>query len=369
MKLDENTKRRILELWEKKVRVKCPEIRGQPRIELLDHLPQFIDRLFAALRKEEHHTEMKRTEHVSKIHGNLRSKIEDYSLAEVLREYSILRLAVIEILSEDHILSAEEQNIIHILIDEAEVVAGTEFSESRILIAECLNEELKRSNAELERFAAIAAHDLRSPIATIIGFIDIIQDGYPNPSDQTLKSFKAIQSSGERMLLLIERLLAYAQLGHETALIKDVNLNEAVYEVETSLAEDINKGEAKLIYDNLPTIQADPMLVHQLLQNLIGNSLKFKSKNPSVIKIEVESEDEDKWTISVQDNGIGFDDNHSKSIFEPFKRLNSTKEYQGSGLGLATVKRVVSLLGGEIWCESKIGEGAKFIFTILKKTK
>jgi signal transduction histidine kinase len=366
MQYNESNKKKILELWESTVRRRCPEINNQGKIELLDHLPQFLDRLFAALRKEEYKSEIKEATKVSKIHGEQRSANEDYSLAEVLREYSILRSCVMEVLGGTASVSAEDQQIIHRLIDEAGIIAGTVFSESRMLIDECLNIELKRSNQELEQFAAIAAHDLRSPIATLSGFVDIIQDEFPNPNDEMKKIFSSAQSCAERMLTLIERLLSYAKLGHSEPHIEDLDLNEVIANVLTSIGESIKESNSKIIYKNLPRIRADASVVQQLFQNLIGNSIKFKGTDSPLVTVSLDDEDGAKWTFSVTDNGIGFDEKESESIFEPFKQLNNTNEYKGSGLGLATVKRAVDILGGKIWCESKIGVGSKFIFTISK---
>jgi signal transduction histidine kinase len=366
MKLNEETKREILELWEKRVRQSCPGINGHGKIELFDHLPVFVDRLFAALKKDEYQTEIKEATKVSKIHGKQRSENEDYSLAEVLREYSVLRYAVLDVIERDGPISQDDRRIIHKLIDEAGIIAGSVFAESRMLIDECLNMELTRSNQELERFAAIAAHDLRSPIASLSGFIDIIRDEFPNPNGQIQQIFESAQGTSERMLLLIERLLSYARLGHTAPVLENLDLNEVITNVIANLRESIAESNSKITYKNLPTIRGDSTVVHQLFQNLISNSIKFRGTDSPSIVVALDEEDSEEWTLSVTDNGMGFDEKQSEFIFEPFKQLNDTREYKGSGLGLATVKRAVDILGGKIWCESQVGAGSKFIFTISK---
>lgn len=365
MNLEENLKKSILDKWIDRIRKEYPDMQDNSKIELLDHMPQFIDKLFKALKSKT--SEEIGINNVSKVHGSQRSEIKEYSIEKIIKEYSILRFTIIEVLSD---LNKEEQKIVHENIDEAQLVSVMQFSKEREIIAGHLTSDLMRSNKDLERFAAIAAHDLKSPLSTIIGYIDIIQDELiKNPSDSLKKSLGYMQSSAGRMLLLIERLLAYARLGHTESNNQNVDLKNVVSEVMISLNDPSLDFNIIVESVDLPTIKADPSLIHQLFQNLIGNSIKFRSKKLPIIKVELENEDENFWTICVKDNGIGFDSKNAEQVFEPFKRLNNTNEYQGSGLGLATVKRIVELLGGEIWVESKVGDGCKFSFTISKAFK
>jgi signal transduction histidine kinase len=360
MKLNVESKNEILALWETRVRKSCIDIKDHELLKLKPLLPKFLDYLFAVLKKEEYLSETEVIPVVSKI---IVPVIDDYSLSEVLREYSILRTAVLDVLGRETLISPVDQLTIHRLIDAAGIIAGTLFSDKRMKIDEALSVELKRSNLELERFAAIAAHDLRSPLTTIIGFVSILEDEFENQNDDVKKSFKVIQSNSERMLLLIDRLLAYARLGNTKPNFEDVDLNHVIENLISG--ESVNE-KAKILYKDLPTIKADTSIVHQLFQNLIANSIKFRGVDFPTIHVALENEDEKEWNLSVADNGMGFDETQSEAIFEPFKQLNNMNDYQGSGLGLATVKRVVNILGGEISCKSEIGVGSKFIFSISK---
>jgi signal transduction histidine kinase len=367
MKLNNESKEQILSLWEKRVRESSKEAAAQESSCLRDHLPEFLDRMICALKREQTASEVKATDKLSKIHGDERAQIECYTVSQVLREYSILRVAVIEVLCSDGPIGVEDQIIMHGLIDEAEMNAGSQFSETRRIQAESLTQELQRSNEDLDRFAAIAAHDLRAPIATIYSVVEAIKNEIVVPNAEVEEYFTFVTSAARSVLLLIERLLTYASIGKSEQKTESVDLNRVVDDVVAKLGKAIADSQAKVLYKDLPTIKGDASIVGQLFQNLIANSIKFKGPNSPVIEIRLEDEDEKQFILSLKDNGIGFKSKQAEVIFEPFKRLNDTQKFEGSGLGLSTARRVVEVLGGKIWAESEVGKGAKFFFIIPKQ--
>ncbi|MEO5970110.1 MAG: ATP-binding protein [Bdellovibrionia bacterium] len=366
MKLDNESKNQILSLWEKRLRESSKEADAQESSCLRDHLPEFLDRMISALKRDQTLSDVKATDKLSRSHGDERAQIECYTVSQVLREYSILRVTVIEVLCSDGPIGVEDQIIMHGLIDEAEMIAGGQFSETRRLQAERLTQELQRSNEDLDRFAAIAAHDLRAPIATICSVVEAIKNEITIPNAEVEEYFAFVSSAARSVLLLIERLLTYASLGKSEQRKEEVNLNQVVDDVVAKLGKAITDSQAKILYKDLPTIKGDAAIVGQLFQNLIANSIKFKGPNTPVIEIRLEKEDEKQFTLSLKDNGIGFKSKQAEVIFEAFKRLNEAHKYEGSGLGLSTARRVVEVLGGKIWAESEVGKGAKFFFTISK---
>ncbi|MEO5970786.1 MAG: ATP-binding protein [Bdellovibrionia bacterium] len=226
--------------------------------------------------------------------------------------------------------------------------------------------ELETANDDLERFAAIAAHDLRSPIATISSTVEAIRDNIQEPSAEVEHFFSFVNTATENMLSLIEKLLTYASIGKSEHNIENVDLNKVVEDVLANLGKAISDSHAKIIFQNLPTIKGDALIVGQLFQNLISNSIKFRDARTPIIEIRLEKENEREYLLSLKDNGIGFKSKQAEIIFEPFKRLESARKYEGSGLGLSTAKRVVEMLGGRIWAESEEGKGTKFFFTVSK---
>lgn len=366
MTLNEETKKTILNLWEQRVRNTVPSVHSQTSFALQDHLPEFIDKLLKALQNKFPSAGDQRVENISEQHGTERAIIEKYSLGQVLQEYSLLRLVVIEVLSENNPLTLEEQNIIHSFIDRAEMIAGISFEQTRTQIAERMTSEIRRHNRDLEQFASIAAHDLRSPIATIYSYASFLEEECHSPNEEVRQGFEFVKLSATRLIELIDRLLNYAKIGVTQVKIEKVDLRKVLEDVINSLGNMIRENHAKIIYKNLPTIDSDPMFLTQLFQNLISNGIKFRGPEDPLIEVTLEHESSTHWAFSVKDNGIGFEESQKEVIFQPFKRLHSEVRYYGTGLGLATARRTVEILGGQIWSESSPGKGAKFIFTIAK---
>lgn len=228
------------------------------------------------------------------------------------------------------------------------------------------NEELEKKNKELEQFVYIASHDLREPLRTSSGFIELLQKQYRGKLDERAdKYLSLIMQSADRMKTLIDDLLDYSRIGSKKEL-QQVDCNMILQEVLNDLDSAITEAVAEISADNLPVINGHRTGIKQIFQNLIANGIKFRKKD-AVPHIRVSAEETDEfWKFSFADNGIGIGKQHSDKIFVIFQRLHSRKEYEGSGIGLAHCKKIVELHEGNIWVESTPGEGSIFHFTIHK---
>ena len=238
--------------------------------------------------------------------------------------------------------------------------------------------ELARSNAELEQFAYVASHDLQEPLRKIQAFGDRLKGKVEAAKLEDGRDYlERMQRAAARMQTLINDLLTFSRVISATQPFVTVDLGAVTKEVLTDLEVRIEQTKAKVEVGTLPTIEADPMQMRQLLQNLIGNALKFQAPNahPSV-KIEAQivkrpfaggaddSPDAEVCELTVQDNGIGFDEKYSDKIFAMFQRLHGRNEYEGTGVGLAVCRRITDRHSGSIHAKSKPGEGATFIVTL-----
>jgi len=222
-------------------------------------------------------------------------------------------------------------------------------------------QELKRSNGELEQFAYVASHDLQEPIYVIQGFVDTIYEQYDSILNEDIRFLlQRIQNAAQRMSSLVEGLLEFSRVGTRAKPFEAVDLNTVVHEILTDLELRIRENGAKVEVQPLPVVQADRLQMRQLLQNLIGNALKFRKKDQApLIQIDCSKAD-GLFELHVRDNGIGFDKEYAEKIFVPFQRLHTRSEYQGSGIGLAICEKIVSRHGGKIFAESEPGQGATF---------
>lgn len=228
---------------------------------------------------------------------------------------------------------------------------------------ETRNEELARSNAELERFAYVASHDLQEPLRTLTSFTQLLLKRFAGKGDAETEEFSGyILEAAQRMRELIEGLLSYSRVSTEREQLQPVDLNTLLQRAVANLAGAVEECGAKIDSSPLPTLPARPQLVVQLFQNLVGNALKFRGTAAPVVKIGAQREGRD-WTFEVRDNGIGVDPKHADRIFLLFQRLHTRDSYPGSGLGLAICKKIVERHGGRIWLEPGSG-GATFRFTL-----
>ena len=223
---------------------------------------------------------------------------------------------------------------------------------------------LARSNQELEQFAYVASHDLREPLRMITSFLQLLERRYKDKLDSDANEFIDYAVNGAKRLdSMIKDLLQYSKVTRKEVIFKPVNTKSVVEETLINLKVPIDENNASITYDSLPVIYADPELMVLLLQNLISNSIKYRSKEHPIIHISASTE-KDKYLFSVKDNGIGMSPNHLERIFTIFQRLHTMDEFEGTGIGLSIAQKIVHQHGGEIWVESELGKGTTFYFTI-----
>ncbi len=228
-----------------------------------------------------------------------------------------------------------------------------------------LQDSLTESNSALEQFAYVASHDLQEPLRTMSAYAQLLTNKYGGKLDSEADQFLSfIVSASIRMSALVKDLLAYARLATEEERPSSVALDEDLEAALTHLDQAIEESGASVTHDPLPTLQVDRGQMVRLFQNLVGNAVKYrKPGQPSKVHIGAAQKGSE-WVISIRDNGIGFDPKYASSIFAPFKRLHTSDEYPGTGVGLAICRRIVQAQGGRIWAESKPGEGTTFFFTL-----
>jgi PAS domain S-box-containing protein len=227
--------------------------------------------------------------------------------------------------------------------------------------------ELKRSNHELEQFAYVASHDLQEPLRMVASYTQLLERRYESKLDANAREFMAyIVDGATRMKQLIEDLLAYSRVGTKGAEFKPASVEAALRRALYNLRAAIEEAGAAVTHDALPTLSADEGQLAQLLQNLMGNALKFRSASVPRIHIGA-AEGPAAWTFEVRDNGIGIEPQYYERIFMVFQRLHNKGEYPGTGIGLAICKKVVERHGGRIWVESEAGQGSRFFFTLPKE--
>jgi signal transduction histidine kinase len=224
--------------------------------------------------------------------------------------------------------------------------------------------ELKRSNRELEEFAYVASHDLQSPLRKVAGFAELLRESLEGRLGSEADEYIGFIVGGtRRMQRLIEDLLTYSRVGSRQLVASRVDLREVVGEVLSDLDAVVAKAGARVEVGKLPTVVADRLQMTQLFQNLLTNALKFRAEAPLVVRVSAERRG-DAWLFSVSDNGIGMEKQYLDQIFKMFRRLHVVGAYEGTGIGLAIVRKIVERHGGTVWAESRAGEGATFRFTL-----
>jgi PAS domain S-box-containing protein len=227
-----------------------------------------------------------------------------------------------------------------------------------------LTAELSRSNDELGQFTYVASHDLQEPLRMVSSYTQLLARRYKGKLDQDADEFIAYAVDGaNRMQRLIEDLLSYARVGSHGRDVQPVDLDVVAQRVLDDLQPALKESGGAVHVGKLPVVLGDASSLTQLFQNLIGNALKYRGEEAPEIHVEATPRNSH-WELSIQDNGIGFDQEYAEQLFVMFKRLHPRERYDGTGIGLAICKKIVERHGGQIWAESAPGEGARFVFTL-----
>jgi PAS domain S-box-containing protein len=225
-----------------------------------------------------------------------------------------------------------------------------------------MEDEMLRSNEDLQRFAYVAAHDLRSPLNAALSLATLLErrlKGRLNEDESNIQAL-LIQSMN-RLGLLMQDILTYSEVSNTAPSQTFVPLEESLKIALANLQHHIENNQADISLGTLPNISGDRTQIAMVFQNLIGNALKYRSEQAPRIRIDAVQKG-NQWQVSVSDNGQGFEAQYAAQIFEPFKRLHGP-DVPGSGIGLATCKRIIERAGGRIWAESQLGIGSTFHFT------
>ena len=224
--------------------------------------------------------------------------------------------------------------------------------------------ELERSNEELEQFAYVASHDLQEPLRMVGSFLQLLQKKYTDKLDAEANEFIYYAVDGAaRMKRLIIDLLNYSRLNKDLVM-QQVDLSVSIREALVNLTTSIIENDAVINFESMPVLNADPSQMLQLFQNLIGNAIKYrKDQFTPIVNIRAHNEGTH-WLFAIEDNGIGIEKQYADKIFILFKQLHDKAKYNGTGIGLAMVKKIVESHLGKIWFESENGEGTTFYFTL-----
>jgi two-component system sensor histidine kinase/response regulator len=267
---------------------------------------------------------------------------------------------------QDYVINADRRQILNLLLStyETAILKNRELSRARDELND-LNEQLEAANRELESFSYTISHDLRGPVSNISGSCQVLMQICAGNLDEQGKTFLGyIEQETRRMAILISSLLNFSKLTSQEIHREKVELGElaAVIAADLQLKEPKRKVAFSVAAD--ATCYGDPALLRAVLENLLGNAWKYTGKREEP-RIEFgTNESEGQTTYFVRDNGAGFDMSQAHRLFATFQRLHSEEDFEGSGVGLATVQRIIQRHGGRVWAEGEVGKGATFYFTL-----
>jgi len=230
-----------------------------------------------------------------------------------------------------------------------------------------LNRDLRRTNEDLQQFSYAASHDLKEPLRTVSTYLQLIRNRYLGKvlDEQAARLFEVATAGAQRMHALVEALLDYSRTGEVgDAALEAVAVEKVVRDATANLESAIADCGAVVRVDGLPLVPANSLYLRQVFENLIGNALKYRSDQPPHISVSAQ-DCAHEWVFTVEDNGIGIASQYQQQIFGIFKRLHGD-QYPGTGIGLATCKKIIERHGGRIWVESELGQGSRFLFTLPK---
>jgi PAS domain S-box-containing protein len=229
--------------------------------------------------------------------------------------------------------------------------------------------QLQAANQELEAFSYSVSHDLRAPLRRMVGYADILQSEAAALDDEAKRHLQIIAESGRQMNDLIEALLTFSRMGASEMRQQRVSVASLIEEARRELRRDINGRQIDWRIGSLPEVRGDPLLLRQVVVNLLSNALKYTRTRPKTV-IEVTGKTSDQEIIvSVRDNGVGFDMAYADKLFGVFQRLHRPNEFEGSGIGLANVRRIIGRHGGRVWAEGAVEQGATFYFSLPRPVK
>ncbi len=227
-------------------------------------------------------------------------------------------------------------------------------------------DELTAVNKDLEAFSYSVSHDLRAPLRAVQGYVTILEEDFGERLEAEVRRLLGvIQDRTRRMEQLIDDLLVFARLGRQRLAVAPVQLDDLVKQTLNECRSTCEDRPIAFTVGRLGTAQADPAMLKQVLANLLSNAIKFtRNRNPAAVEVGCRTEADSPTVYFVRDNGAGFDMHHADKLFGVFQRLHSANEYEGTGVGLAIVQRVIERHGGQVWADSTPGEGATFYFTL-----
>jgi light-regulated signal transduction histidine kinase (bacteriophytochrome) len=298
-----------------------------------------------------------------------RARLEDQRKSRVGLDITLIIGVLLSFLSlylayHVNVMYAEERDR-----TEANVLSTNELLEARVKERTAELEErtrdLQKSNADLTQFAYVASHDLQEPLRMVGSYVGLLARRYRGKLDETADEYIQFAVDGAtRMQALISDLLVYSRAGTQAVQKEPVPFANIVQRALANLSLAISEVSAVIHCGELPVVQADAVKLSQVLQNLIGNAVKFRKPGTvpeiTILATKVGYE----WMFSIGDNGIGFDTRYTEKIFQVFQRLHGVGKYSGNGIGLAISKRIVEHHGGRLWADSQLGVGSTFFFTL-----
>lgn len=357
----------VLRIWESGSRRIIASARNKDSHTVQNELAHFIAALVANLRVG--HPDSVEKERVSaEHHGQQRAGLTGYTLMETIKEYALLRQVIIEFLLAGGPLSETERTVIHQTVDNAIQLASNEFAQAEQAKIKLALAKANSSNHDLEQFAAVAAHDLRSPLNSIAGFTELLQMEFGEHASADAREWMTfIRNAVQRMTGLIDGILSYAKLNQLNHEMKLISAEEPVKAATQNLKGALTQSSGRIGHEKLPFVIGNLPLLTQLFQNLFANAIRYRGEKPPEVEVSVRL-DGDHWRFCVADNGVGFDMKYKDVVFEVHKQLDTDQRFDGAGLGLATCRRVVESHGGKIWVESEPAKGSKFYFTLPRAT-
>ena len=280
----------------------------------------------------------------------------DYLMKPVIQ--GVLRAKVEVFVELAHVRHSLQQEIV-----ERTRIAG-ELSKLNMVL-EQRNEDLLAANSDLEAFSHSVSHDLRMPLRHIQAYVSMIEESALaklNADEQ--RRLKGVREAAQRMSQLIDDLLAFSRIGRTAMRKVPVDLNALVQAVINDLQQEVKSREVEWTLQQLPYISGDRALLHQVFLNLLANAVKY-TRTRAAARIQVFAvEQDDEIIVGIKDNGVGFDPAYSDKLFGVFQRLHSASDFEGTGVGLANVRRIVQQHGGRTWADSLPDEGATFYFSL-----